>query len=358
MKPNDNVQNKIRASRKEVMERLCEVMWPGEGTSQDGVLTWQLPYRADLLRPQNPATGVKYRGGNRIRLWNAVFARGYQDARWMTYQQIQNAGYRLRDAKGQGVLLEHWRYTKMEEQRDENGNVLRDAQGEILRREVRLERPIPGYFYVFNGDLIEGLPPVKAQTQHFAQIGELLMESSECPIYERAVAEAFYNPMTDDITLPPKAYFREEAEFYAVMLHEMSHATGAPNRLHRETLERYGENRVWRAKEELRAELGSVFLRAELGIPLNEAAYRQSGAYIESWQTCLTEEPDELFRAAADAEKICDRVMERYLVMTKQLEVRQRQVNENMQRAFYPGAAIAEEPEEDFTVTEELTLTM
>ncbi len=321
---NDSIRNKISQSRKELVERLCEVMGlSGEGTSPGGTLPWQLPWNAALLRPQNPATGVKYRGGNRIRLWNAVFAEGYKDPRWMTFKQLRDAGYQLRDAKGKGVLLEHWRYTKMEEQRDACGNVLRDAQGEVLRREVRLERPIPGYFYVFNGDLIEGLPPMKTKEQHFGEIGELLMESSECPIREKAVAEAFYSPLMDEITLPPRAFFHEEEEFYATMLHEMSHATGHPNRLGRETLEKYGESLSWRAKEELRAELGSVFLRAELGIPLEEAAYRQSGAYIQSWSQFLKEEPDELFRAAADAEKICDRVMEHYLALEERMEAEQ-----------------------------------
>lgn len=320
-KTNDRIRNKISESRSEIVEQLCKVIgFRGDGTVSEEKLPWQLPWNAALLRPQNPVTGVKYRGGNRMRLWNAVFAEGYKDPRWMTYKQIQDAGYQLRDAKGKGVLLEHWRYTKMEELRDADGQVLRNAQGEALRQEVPLLRPIPGYFYVFNGSLIEGLPLLPDREQHFREIGEALMESSECPIREKAVAEAFYNPVADEITLPPRAYFLTEEDFYATMLHEMSHATGHPDRLGRETLKRYREDLSWRAKEELRAELGSVMLRAELGIPLEEAAYRQSGAYIQSWSRFLKEEPDELFRAAADAEKICDRVMEHYMILEAWME--------------------------------------
>ena len=57
------------------------------------------------------------------------------------------------------------------------------------------------------------------------------------------------------------------------------------------------------AMEELRAELASAFVAAELGIPTD---IPQHASYIASWIKPLKEDKREIFRAAADAQKIAD----------------------------------------------------
>ena len=55
--------------------------------------------------------------------------------------------------------------------------------------------------------------------------------------------------------------------------------------------------------EELRAELASAFVAAELGIPTD---IPQHASYIANWIKPLKEDKREIFRAAADAQKIAD----------------------------------------------------
>lgn len=55
------------------------------------------------------------------------------------------------------------------------------------------------------------------------------------------------------------------------------------------------------AKEELRAEIASMILGCELGIGHDP---NQHAAYVSSWINALKNDPLEIFRAAADAEKI------------------------------------------------------
>lgn len=55
------------------------------------------------------------------------------------------------------------------------------------------------------------------------------------------------------------------------------------------------------AREELRAEIASLMLGEQLGIGHDPG---QHAAYIESWIRVLEKDPREVFRAAADAEKI------------------------------------------------------
>jgi hypothetical protein len=57
------------------------------------------------------------------------------------------------------------------------------------------------------------------------------------------------------------------------------------------------------AREELRAELASVFLAAERGIPHDP---EQHAAYVDSWIKSLKEDKNEIFRAAHDASAAAD----------------------------------------------------
>src|SRR5262249_44828826 len=57
------------------------------------------------------------------------------------------------------------------------------------------------------------------------------------------------------------------------------------------------------AREELRAELTSVFLAAERGIPHDPANH---AAYVGSWIKALRDDKNEIFKAAKDAHRAAD----------------------------------------------------
>ena len=87
---------------------------------------------------------------------------------------------------------------------------------------------------------------------------------------EHGGERAFYRPSTDHIQMPDEGLFcgtdrmtRGEA-YYAVLVHELTHWTGAKHRLDRQMGKRFGDSAY--AAEELVAEIGSAFLCAELGI--------------------------------------------------------------------------------------------
>jgi hypothetical protein len=90
-------------------------------------------------------------------------------------------------------------------------------------------------------------------------------------------------------------------------LHELAHWTGHPSRLARSTLaEQYRFGDVNYAKEELRAELASVFLAAQRGIPHDP---EQHAAYVNSWIGALKRDKNEIFRAAHDASAATDFIL-------------------------------------------------
>jgi antirestriction protein ArdC len=115
---------------------------------------------------------------------------------------------------------------------------------------------------------------------------------------------AFYSPRLDFISLPPENAFNGAPAWAATALHELGHWTGHPTRLNREMDKKYGS--AGYAMEELRAELSSAFIAGELGIP---ADIPQHASYIQSWLKPLKESKHEIFRAAADAQKIVSLIL-------------------------------------------------
>jgi antirestriction protein ArdC len=105
--------------------------------------------------------------------------------------------------------------------------------------------------------------------------------------------------------MPPKQLFQDARGFYATALHELGHWTGHSSRLDRDLVNKFGSPEY--AKEELRADLASYFLSARLGLPHDPG---QHAAYISSWIEALSKDHNEIHRAAKDAQRICEFVLE------------------------------------------------
>jgi hypothetical protein len=165
-------------------------------------------------------------------------------------------------------------------------------------------------YTVFNAQQIDGIPlhtPKQHTTFEAVQAGEQILRNSGANIAHDQADRAFYSRSQDAIHLPPKDAFKEAAGYYGTALHELAHWTGHPSRLDRSTLtESYRFGDVNYAKEELRAELASVFLSAQRGIPHDP---EQHAAYVNSWVGALRRDKNEIFRAAHDASKATDFIL-------------------------------------------------
>ena len=71
---------------------------------------------------------------------------------------------------------------------------------------------------------------------------------------------AAYTPNLDYIMIAPRGTFRSDESFTRTLMHEMTHSTGHPSALARSCNTDFGSPEY--AKEELVAELGSLFLSA------------------------------------------------------------------------------------------------
>ena len=290
---------KLKESRQEMVEKFLTMM-------QQGTLNWTKGWNSSGLLPYNPVSDCRYQKGNRLRLFLAAMENHYQDPRWMTFKQAQEAGLQIKKGS-KGVRCEKWIFEK--EQKVEN------EEGETIKEKVQLNSPIVSFFVLFNGEQIEGMPPLpdcdqqRSQSPEAKELADRLISISECPVVEVAQPSACYQPGSDRILLPPRKFFNSIDEFNATLLHEMGHSTGHPDRLNRKIENDFGTPEY--AKEELRAELASAFGGLALGIQAN-AVDENHAAYLQSWMSVLRADPDELFRAAADADAITERIIGRY----------------------------------------------
>ncbi|MDR1844958.1 MAG: ssDNA-binding domain-containing protein [Citrobacter amalonaticus] len=257
---------------------------------ESGVKPWQCPWKRNGQIsgiPSNYTTGDTYSGINIMLLWCSAVQQGFQDSRWMTYNQAKSAGAQVR--KGERGTMAIF-YKTLEKERD-------DGEVEHI--------PMLKHFIVFNAQQIDGLPLDGSDTQPEQPAGnifdplpqvETFFKRSGAKITERG-QQAFFRPATDEIYLPERHLFGRAEDFYATGLHELVHWSGHKTRLIRDMTGRFGSEGY--AAEELVAELGSAFLMADMGISGNV----QHASYIASWLKKLRDEKRYIFRAASAASK-------------------------------------------------------
>lgn len=286
-----------KSFHEQVAENLIEQL-------KKGTAPWQQPWKPGDLQatlPFNPTTQKRYRGINSLNL----ISQGYTDPRWLTYKQAEGAGAQVR--KGQkSTPVQYWLFAEERIKTDEQGVPMLDNDAQPIKEHVKLERPKVFYAAVFNAEQIDNLPElvVKAPDWDPLQRAENLLQSSQAIIHHGEIDDAFYRPSTDSIHLPHKHQFPTAAGYYQTALHELGHWSGHESRLNRDLFHPFGSEGY--AKEELRAEITSLLLGGELGIGHDPG---QHVAYVGSWIKTLQDDPLEIFRAAADAEKIREFVL-------------------------------------------------
>jgi antirestriction protein ArdC len=119
---------------------------------------------------------------------------------------------------------------------------------------------------------------------------------------------AHYTPSTDTITMPERERFfatdtaSAAQNWYAILLHELVHWTGADHRLARTFGKRFGDEAY--AMEELVAELGSAFLCGDLGLSITPRP--DHACYLASWLRVLKGDNRAIFTAASAAAKAAE----------------------------------------------------
>lgn len=270
-----------------------------------GTVPWVQPWgvpetsAAGLGLPFNAVTGRAYSGINILILWGALFEAGYAEQSWLTFRQALTAGGHVRKGERGVTVVYADRFTpEAEKQRAwERGGEAKSVA--FLKR-----------FTVFNITQCEGLsldPPAMIAPlpeRAVAPLGEAMIAASGVP-FRTGGAKAFYSPGADLVQVPPQTAFFDQINYYRTCLHELAHATGHASRLNRKILNAFGSKDY--AREELVAEMGAAFLCAALGI----VPTVRHADYIGAWLDVLREDNRAIVRAASQASKAADWLLER-----------------------------------------------
>lgn len=301
----------VVAKRKEIVEKIIALMEQGDFFNN------KEEWNRSAFSPQNPFSNAVYKGGNRIRLMLAAYLNQYDDPRWATFKQISDAGYKVKKG-AHGVSCEKWSFYKERNVRAENGKVVKDLAGNPMKEIVELEHPVCRSFTLFHASQIEGMPKLQIEAAwektDLSEIADQLIASSDCPVHERNQGRAYYSMAKDEIILPPREVFKDEASFVKTALHEMGHSTGHEKRLNREYGHIFGTEKY--AREELVAELSALFAESDLGLNLKAEHYEDHSDYLKSWIGALKNDYSIFFAAVADAEKAAEWVVGRYRSLT------------------------------------------
>lgn len=273
-----------------VTQKIVAMIETGTGNYK---APWHVP-DGMATHPINAATHAEYRGINILSLWIDALANGYPTQFWASYRQWQQIGAQVRKGE-RGALVVFYK-------RIEAG----PAETEDHERQGKL-RFVARASWVFNAAQVDGYEPDKREAvSAFTRIGEVeaFVAALRATIHH-GFAVAKYRHDTDSIEMPKPEWFvatpagTAGEAYYAVLLHELVHWTGAPHRLGRTFGKRFGDQAY--AFEELVAELGAAFLCAAFGISTEPRA--DHAAYVAHWLDVLGRDPKAIFTAASKAQE-------------------------------------------------------
>ncbi len=271
-----------------------------------GAGDWSFPWSRQSVIPANAVTGNKYHGVNVVSLWAAASEYGWP-AQWASYRQWQSAGAQVRKGERGSVVV----FYKTREKETTGGD------GEPETEKYYVARAST----VFNGAQVDGYEPEPVTERPLFERIEAAetFAGNTRAIINHGGDRAFYRPSTDSIQMPERSAFTgtetsTAAEgYYGTLFHELTHWTGADHRLERKLRNRFGDEAY--AAEELIAELGAAFIRADIGI--SPQPRRDHAQYIENWLRTLKGDKRAIFTASAKAAQAADYLASLQAVMPK-----------------------------------------
>jgi antirestriction protein ArdC len=279
-----------------------------------GAGTYHMPWhcQGSVGMPANAITGRGYRGINTLLLWAAATRAGYSSGKWATYRQWCQKGCQVRKGS-KATLVLFWKPIERH-----------DDDGEELAKRCSIARA----FSVFNADQVDGHTPESCVlgTKQRIEGAETFFAAMPAAIWQGGDS-AFFDPVSDTISIPSFGAFSSSEAYYGVLAHELTHWTGTKDRLNRDLSGRFGSEAY--AMEELVAELGAAFVSGHLG--LASTPRDDQAAYIASWLKVLRQDSRAIITAASRAQAAAD-----YLISL----ARHRTANDDAATAICVGSAL------------------
>jgi antirestriction protein ArdC len=273
---------------------------------EGGVPPWRKSWSSTGGLHYNSASGAAYKGINQL-ICSISPAAASGDVRWLTYKQAQALGVQVRKGEHGTQIVRMVEVSRRQAAREA------EAGGEVLAEDGS-KALVMRVYTVFNASQIDGIAPMPVRECNVtcADAVEQIIFGLQGTGLKVNFGQGFqpcYIPRTDEVRCPPASEFASIESFHSVLLHEAAgHGSQAMKRLAMMSSDvpRFGSAEYSRL--ELIAELVSAQLGAELGLPMSKELIESHASYLTSWLQVLKNDKNEIFRAAANAQKICDYV--------------------------------------------------
>lgn len=294
--------DKLSDTRKELVSYILSDL-------ERDINPWIKPWTSNFA-PRNAVTDKEYRGVNNAYLTFLSLYKGIKDPRWATFNQIKKKGWHLQ-AGSKGAKIEvvkfHDKLTKKDLDWNEFNKLDLVEQKKYWDENVRF---VLQHFTVFNASNIDGIEPyvpTEIDIKDTYIRAQNIIKNSEAKIFHDGGDRAYYRPTNDTIHLPEKAWFNSTEDYYGTAFHEIGHSTGHTTRLARDMSGMFLSKAY--AKEELVAEICSMFLQQDTQISLDKKHLENHSAYLKSWSESIKDDPNYLFDAIGKANKAADYVL-------------------------------------------------
>jgi antirestriction protein ArdC len=265
---------------------------------EQGIVPWRRPWTATGL-PRNLVSKKPYRGVNLFLL----SATKYISPFWLTMKQANEVGGSVRKGEHSQIVV-FWKVDQIAKAETETDPEKDAADGKSRPRFVLR------YYRLFNLEqcelpqaVLDKLPKIETHQHDPIEAAERIIAGMpNPPEIQYAGSKAYYSPITDRITLPPRELFISAEEFSATKIHECVHSTGSRTRLNRESI-------TEAAPKSSLPETGAAFLCAEAGI--SPAVVENQAAYIQGWLGTIRSDKRLVIMAAAQAQKAADFILNR-----------------------------------------------
>jgi antirestriction protein ArdC len=270
-----------------------------------GKSIFQRPMNADgtsqFALPLNPSTGKSYKGPTAV----ILMMQNKQDPRWMTLKQASfNKTPVLKGEKG--TLTNFFKNSEFKPVLNDKGEAELQENGKPKLQSVKLEESVLTNAWLYNGSQLKEMPELQVKQAVSSPIerAHQIIEASGVKIEPAGIVRS-YSPDSDAILIEDLEEFESPELYYSAVLFELAHATGHESRLDRPLVGETPDSDIG-LKEELRATIASIMINAVLDLPFDP---REHSGYMSLFASLMKENPGELFKAAADAQKIADFVL-------------------------------------------------
>jgi antirestriction protein ArdC len=230
---------------------------------------------SQFVLPINARSKQKYTGPAAL----VLMMQNRRDPRWLSFDK---ALYNKTPVKkgAYGTLIEFMSTNELRP-KTENGKPVLNKEGNQKMERVKLEVPVPVQAWLYNGKDLVGLRELKVKP---------------APLSPTERAQAILDNSGTALNPDAKRTYDSPQLYYAAALHHLAH----------ETVKTQLPEITDKAREELRTNIASILVGAELNLPYVLEGHQE---YLKQWSTLLQNNPKELFNAATDAQTIANQVM-------------------------------------------------